>query len=313
MSFYKMFCLLCFCIGGKPLAEYKKRGLLLSAASVGVAILMLGYSAFGWMTMSRTLRAQGMNVSVFVPEGLEISTEENGDYADHVEVNLKEIVRDMTLGGAVEFRPETDSFYLLPASSYEGLTIWQTGNSDGTGVAKCAENEFQSGHPVMYNTVNKTFEGHYIDVTLWLRTPKPDGSAVALNKAETAVTSTDSATIKNTVRAAFLNADATGISYGGNEGYDTLVYADPARWTAKVVTESTVPGVSKYIEPPKYMTFGSSVSEQTVCVIPAVAAGETYAKASLTVRIWIEGQDDACIADIGGRSFDLKIGFSAVD
>ena len=104
-----------------------KKTLLFSALCVAMAILLLGYSAYGWMTMQRNVRAVGENISISAPSNLLISLSPDGGWAENVEVDMSTLVKELTLPDAPN-NYTGGVFYLLPASSLSGAegTLWQT-------------------------------------------------------------------------------------------------------------------------------------------------------------------------------------------
>ncbi len=285
----------------------REKRLLLSAGSVAVAIMLLGYAAYGWVSMSKDIRAEGKNISVLVPVGLEISRERDQGYATLVQVDLKTLVAEQVAaaGDSRLYDAAKDRFYLLPASSYNGVgTMWMTDTALADGSAPDGT-VYQEGHRIIYSESSDDFEGHYIDVPLWLRTSSGNTLLLGLSELSTQVTAGDGdEDIESVVRVAFLNADGTGVAYGS----DPLVYAGGTPGTPSVVA-----GTNETLAP-KYMTFDndSGLSNETVLQLPGAdySDGLTYRPVQVVLRIWIEGQDRSCVARIGGRVFNLAIGFS---
>ena len=90
--------------------------LLLSGFSVLVATLLLGYSAYGWVTFSRRVTATAADVTITAPNNLEISID-GIEYFKDVTANMADIVKQTTADDTRPFQ-DGDQFALLPASSY---------------------------------------------------------------------------------------------------------------------------------------------------------------------------------------------------
>lgn len=280
----------------------RKKALLLSAMSLAVAILLLGYSAYGWFSMSRSVRAVGQNVTVTVPDNLMIALSESGPWSESVTVVLNDIVKKLTKNDTDPLKPfKSGQFYLLPASTYAGFdgTIWETGSAKNNGSA--AETAvFKQGHRIQWNQSTTSFEGHWIDVPLYFKTDSESDVNVALLENDKMIEKVGEGEgdITKTVRAAFLNptcdktsmdSDTVPLVFAGNnsEGVHD-----------GVVIKNAVDKI-----PPKYLSFTDGKSDTLFTV---KANGEAK---QIIVRIWIEGQDQKCVATIGGQTFKLSLGF----
>lgn len=278
----------------------QKRGIILSALSLAVAVMLLGYSAYGWMSMSRSVRAVAQNVTVSVPDNLLISASESGPWSDSVTVELSDIVRELTKNDDNKYT--SGKFYLLPASTYDGTegTLWQTGSAKNDGSA-AAGAVFEKGRRIKWNQSTTSFEGHWIDVPLYFKTDSESSVGVALSKGATSIVPVSAdADIVKTVRAAFLSADRTAPS----TGTEPLVLCD--EFSNGVFEGKVIKNASQKIEP-KYLTYTDGLSTELFTVAP----GDT--PTCIVVRIWVEGQDISCVAKIGGQTFSLSLGFSSID
>ncbi|MDD6203652.1 MAG: hypothetical protein PUC05_01450 [Firmicutes bacterium] len=280
-----------------------KKSIMLSALCLAVAVMLLGYSSYGWMTMTRRVRAIGQNVQVTVPENLQISLSADGPWTDSLNVELKDIVKSLTQNDPDKpYNPETDRFYLLPASSYAGFdgTIWQTESARNDGSA-AANAVFQQGNRIKWNVERGAFEGHWIDVPLYFKTDSESTVDIALLATATSVAGDDS-NIQNTVRAAFLDSDCDNNSAGAN---DPLVFA--AQGNHGVFDGVVIKDAQNKIAP-RYMSFENGTSAKLFTLKPG-RDGITR----IVVRIWVEGQSLDCVAKIGGQTFSLSLGFCIMD
>lgn len=281
-----------------------KKALMISALCVASAVILLGYSAYGWMTMSRQVRAVGQNVSVTVPENLQISLSADGEWAESVNTYLEEIVEGITKDDTSPLKPfnpgGSERFYLLPASSYNGVngSIWKTESAKFDGSPSDSA-VFEEGHRIQWNASTTSFEGHYIDIPLYFRTDGENELRIALYNDTTSVTP-DTNGINQIVRVAFLRSDCTASSMGDNE---PLVYA--CSESTGVFGGNVIKNATEKI-PPKYLEFTDKKTQQLFTVRP----GEVT---QITVRIWVEGQSVNCVAAIGGQSFSVSLGFCIIE
>ncbi|MDD6094965.1 MAG: hypothetical protein PUC29_04395, partial [Clostridia bacterium] len=246
----------------------------------------------------------GQRVSVSVPDNLLISLSPDGGWTDCVNVDLQEVVKELTNGDPKPFT-EDSQFYLLPASTYDGTegTVYETGSANNDGSA--ADNAvFMPGHKICWNKDTSAFEGHWIDVPLYFKTDSQSSVSVALSQEGTKVTSVgeENGSIVNTVRAAFLNKECTAPS----TGTEPLVFA-PSSSTGVFKNEIILSPTERTA--PKYLSFTGGKSTELFKINPN---GENPVKC-ITVRIWIEGQDESCVAQIGGKTFSLSLKFLSVD
>lgn len=292
--------------------------IMIPALSVGVAMLMLGYSAYGWLSMIKQVRATGMVMKVTAPNSLEISlTGNDNDYYSNIDVSFKEVVERLIKfkGDEIQFQAEKDEFSLLPASSYEGLSVWQTSNAThATGAAACAENEYinEDGERgrIKYNAEYQSFEGYYIDVPIWIRSSSGIEADIIIKMSDEDGTVVSKISgddrVVNVVRIAFLNEDATAISCKENDGFeDALVLTGQGAKAAKVVASGN-DSFSKTVSPKYINTPVDNTKNIVICRMPSPGE-QIYAVKKITVRIWVEGEDSACISSIKRSKFGIKL------
>lgn len=278
-----------------------KKSLIFSALCVASIIIVLGYSAYGWMSMNNQVRAVGKNITVTVPENLHISLSPSDGWTSTLNVNMEDIVKQATSGDTTPFNPGgSERFYLLPASTYNGVndTIWQTGQAKDNG-APADGAVFDLGHRIKWNASTTSFEGHFIDVPLYFRTDGEVDLKIALYEDTTAITP-DTNNINKIVRVAFLNPACTASSMGNAEPLVLAGNESTGVFNGKVIKNAT----EKI--PPKYLSYTNKLSKQLFTVAHDAVT-------QITVRIWIEGQDQNCVAKLGGQSFSVSLGFCAID
>lgn len=294
-----------------------KKSLILSALCVASLIIVLGYSAYGWFSLSRQVRAIGQNISVDVPENLQISLSEDGEWSESVNVDMRALIKDITANDERKFDPSSsDRYYLLPASTYSAVdgSIWNTGKANYDGSAATGA-VFSQGNRIIWNPGTTSFEGHYIDVPLFFRTDGNKELKIALDKTKTSITSVSgTGRVNEVVRIAFLNSYCNNSSMGGDITLGNTPMTEPLIYSSVtstslhggvVIKDVTADNVVETKEP-LYLTFTDNKSEQILTVKPGVVT-------KIHVRIWVEGQDKACTATIGGQAFDVKLGFCIIE
>ncbi|MGN1095846.1 MAG: hypothetical protein ACI4QR_05615, partial [Eubacteriales bacterium] len=229
---------------------------------------------------------------------------------DTVSVDMSEIVKEIV---GETFDPESDRFYLLPASTYSGFngTIWQTGSAKNDG--SYAEGAiFEAGHKIKWNTSTSAFEGHFIDVPLYFRTDGGQDLNIALSESATSINPVNENgndnDIEKAVRVAFLNKDCDKTSMGA--GVDKPLVLASKNSTGlhdgEVIESVDAAGNISSAIPPKYLSFTDGKTEQLFTV-------NHEGVTQITVRIWVEGQDKSCIAKIGGQTFSVSLGFCVIE
>lgn len=283
----------------------KQKTALIAALSLLVTGILLGYSAFGWYTMSKSVTAVGENLTVEAPSNLEIATSSDGPWSNSVMVDLEDYVP-----AEAGYDKTTYNFFLMPASSYSGVNgaIWQTGKTIGT-IADTPEGiaaaQLGAGTAVQWRTNDKMFAGHYIDVPLYFRAGNAAGNLV-LATDSTIIPLDNNTKVAQTARVAFLSTTADAPSFGAAP----LVYAQEgtgarsAGGTMEVVSGTNVHALT--LEQPAYINADGT---SPVLHFNAAPEGEMYVVQALCVRIWVEGQDARCVATIGSKTFSVKLVF----
>jgi len=275
---------------------FKSRTKLIPAvAMLVISAIVLTSASYAWFTMSRTVTASGISLTAIAPTNLLISDEENGTYAE-------EAIITTSFGSAK----------LIPASSVEGLNFFAPrailGEDDGAPRASTYFDDV-SDKPIIATPAT---DGYYADFKLWLKTTGEDDVEVTVSRILSAVTSgAVDPDITGAVRFAILNEDGDGLivalsknTYGLTTGGTTNV-----SWFNTVVGPIAVEGIGGFAG----VNIDADInSSNTLFTVLGGPDGEDNAPIGITVRVWIEGQDDDCISDAAAAVFNMVIGFSDV-
>lgn len=161
------------------------------------------------------------------------------------------------------------------------------------------------------------YEGHYVDIPLYFRNQGADAITLALDKAgngisdkPTAITPVKQGSkIADIARVAFLSQDKLKNSMKTDT---PLVLTGDGAISPKVLVGKTPTtfGDSKYI----LFTNDTKLSIDDIIKVEPASYGGTdgtaYQVASMVVRIWIEGQDQACTVSVGNQEFTVDLKFS---
>lgn len=293
-----------------------KKAILTAGLSVGVAVLLLSYAAYGWFTSTSTVTATGMTMSASAPNSIQISLvgdDDDKNWSDKVDVNVKEILKKQP--GLGEMSPNSN-LYILPASTLAGFdnTFFATISAKSNGQFT-DDAVFTEGKPV--HKATDGYEGHYVDIPLYFRNQGEDLVTLALDKngdtnsKPTAITTEKKDNeITKIARVAFLDENKT---LNSMKATTPLVLAGDGANTIQVVTGIDAPAV---LEESKYLEFDAVTKLSKAGIIkvePAVYGGENgteYKVASMIVRIWIEGQDQACTVKVGNQIFKVDLKFT---
>jgi len=247
-----------------------------------VAAITMSTASYAWFTMSNRVEVTGINLSVVAPTNILIREKGSGAaFANSVAL-------DTTSAGFGE---------LMHASSTTGLNFYTISETDAreadplTGAL--------TGSPTLILTTTSAagdVDGYYVDFQLELNTGGEEVNVGLENLVITGVTTSaaDSLKIIDAVRIAILDEDKTD-----NLAKDDSIFAKdlaPAlAYKDANNTELTTP----------------IASQTTTALLTLVANGVAKTDApegttTITVRVWIEGQDADCITANAGASFNIE-------
>lgn len=281
-----------------------------------VSAIMLSTATYAWFTMNKDAHVTNIELTASTPSSIEISL---GHYDDAtktaalnadadkwaISVSFGDLYKNVgalmpasnATGAADKFFAATDAVTAGTATTFKG-------------VSKMAE--------INYTNTDPMDKGYYVDIPVWLRTRgSTEDATITLNQTSSFVLETagDAGTkISKSVRVAFIAEAPTA------EAPDAT---KTSMWNPNNGTYFTPQGAVSAIDPAVAKTMPTFVKEttldannavtqtgDTLVTLPAVTADSpTGAPRKVIMRIWIEGEDNACLNENAGAKFIGNIDF----
>lgn len=278
-----------------------------------VSAVALSSASYAWFTMSKQVKVNGIELTATAPDNILIATNTShsdiADYASTKTLKADSNKNDVLVGGtATAINADT---LLYPASSLNGINdkIFQTEDIEDTGAAK-AKATFSTAT----NDANKN-KVFYVDVPLFILTTGSEPVYVAINQKESEITngSTNGQNIYKAVKFAVLNADESKNIGGTYESNDAAkVFANP------VIAAGTLPATGIIADSDSVIILGTDNAtndDNKIRLEGSLDGGPVdgkYTPTEVTVRIWIEGQSQACVTANANQNFKFNLVFDAV-
>jgi len=257
-----------------------------------VAAITMSTASYAWFTMSNRVEVTGINLSVVAPTNILIR--EAGLTVPEAFANS--VALDTTSAGFGK---------LMHASSTTGLNFFTIEEEDAreadptTGAL--------SGTPTLVpatTSVADDVDGYYVDFQLELVNTGGEDVNVGLDELViTGLTTSaaDSVEIINAVRIAILDVDKTN-----NLATDDKIFAKD------VTAADAYSGVNSTVStaPIKSQTTTALLTLEANGVAKTDAPEKTQ---TITVRVWIEGQDADCKTANAGASFNIEFELVVID
>jgi len=248
-----------------------------------VAAITMSTASYAWFTMSNRVEVTGVELSVVAPTNILIREKKSGPYDKF----LNTVSLSTTISGITG--------KLNHASSVDGLNMFTVENPtegillDGTltGTASI----------ISTSTPVASTDGYYVDFFLELVNTGEDDVTIGLDNLTIAgvANSVSGQNIEGAVRFAILeNGTVSKGVFGQGEG--TTVAAYSTAGTPGTTADQEVLTTSANV----FKLLGGGDADNT--------ASPTNMK-SITVRVWIEGQDPDCVSAKAGSSFSIKFDF----
>ena len=281
------------------------RKLIPAVAMLLVSATMLSTASFAWFSMNSQVTATGMNVNVSAPASIMISeTGETGTWATNI-TSLQATSND------------SNSIVLGHASSTNGETLYYVAPDQVT------NGDINSGatiHTVDNNTYANTYgvggTVGYVDYVLYLATTSTaeGGMNVTLNSSSDITGFSDITPGDGGASgAALLPALRFAVLYQTWDESDWGALTAPANnvWcgadnmgTPNQALSATTNGGTEKDDVAKF-------DNATLINLPAGKNGQIGQHVKVTIRVWLEGEDDAAINSsiTTLQNYSLKIGF----
>lgn len=314
-----------------------KKKLIPAVAMLTTSAVMLSTATYAWFTMSREVEVTGIKLTATTPQTIEVSL---GKATAGATITSK---TEATEPGDDEKlwsnKAATSSVYasfgkLIPASSVDGNTLYYTTNAIALGKDVQFDNEnspFKSAMDKLVTAVasNKSAvngdlsasddDGYYLDIPVWFRTTS--STEVKLGVKATFENTADKADeeIYKAARVSIIDAKtakATNGSSGVIASSDAVYYNEGSKAAVKAAaaTEDAAYGkvtsvVQCDVNTDKQVT--NATNATTVAKVTPVASGKTgYGDVTqYYIRVWLEGEDQACWNGTASQSFNINLQF----
>lgn len=250
--------------------------LIPAVAMLLVSVVTMSTASFAWFSMSRQVTAEGMNVTVSAPTNLQIKA----DSADAYEVD-----------GIATITLESTATKLVPASTVNGSTFYivDTANTPDTGVTS-------GGGALATGAVLKTgtnTDGAYVDFVYTIK----NGGDTSVNVAVKSITVTDNSSGKSMqpVRVAVQKADNSWILFAPNSA------ATNHQTSGKAISSYDADSKTVATADVTYVSLASAYSADIATL------AQKDATATITIRVWYEGEDKQCTDANGAASFGVSV------
>lgn len=316
-----------------------KKKLIPAVAMLTTSAVMLSTATYAWFTMSREVEVTGIKLTATTPQTIEISL------GKATTGNTLTAGQEATAPGTDEtlwsHTAATGSVYkdfgkLIPASSVNGSDMFYTVKATDNGKkVSDVDNPFNKATTAagwefkdddksaetgdVVTAADKDGSGYYLDIPVWFRTTS--STEVKLGVKATFENTADKADeeIYKAARVSIIDAKtakATNGSSGVIASSDAVYYNEGSKAAVKAAaaTEDAAYGkvtsvVQCDVNTDKQVT--NATNATTVAKVTPVASGKTgYGDVTqYYIRVWLEGEDEACWNANAGQDFQINLKF----
>jgi len=306
-----------------------KKKLIPAVAMLTTSAVMLSTATYAWFTMSREVEVTGIKLTATTPQTIEISLGQattSNTLTHGVEATAPNS-DDMWTHTAATGSVYQDFGKLIPVSSVDGFNMFYTEKATENGKkvsdvpnpftkAETAVGwEFKEGGKsaetgAVVNAAENDGSGYYLDIPVWFRTTSTD--AVTLGLEVEIKNSSDDDTksvLYKAARVAILPETKSAQKVFSETG--AKYYKDgKAVATAGATLAASYGDVSAATE--ATVTGGKVTNPDAATQVATVTAstGTGYGGAvKYYIRVWLEGEDEACWNANAGQSFTVDLKF----
>lgn len=322
-----------------------KKKLIPAVAMLTTSAVMLSTATYAWFTMSREVEVTGIKLTATTPQTIEVSlgrattqaTIDNTTWA----TAPKNDAADTDLWSN---KAATSSVYasfgkLIPASSTDGTNLYYTTKAKENGKSvditganaftQATENNnagwtFQTAGASSETESNLTAdtkgEGYYLDIPVWFRTTNVEDVKLGVDVTVTDPNADDDNTkgdLYKATRVAILNEDRSaangGVFLGAETDVDTGYYKKKAVRANTGTSENDYYGTVTVAKEVTANTAGQVTNSDSteVANVTGVGTGKTgySTPAKYYIRVWLEGEDEACWNANAGQDFVINLKF----
>lgn len=306
-----------------------KKKLIPAVAMLTTSAVMLSTATYAWFTMSREVEVTGIKLTATTPQTIEISLGQattSNTLTHGVEATAPNS-DDMWTHTAATGSVYQDFGKLIPVSSVDGFNMFYTEKATENGKkvsdvpnpftkAETAVGwEFKEGGKsaetgAVVNAAENDGSGYYLDIPVWFRTTSTD--AVTLGLEVEIKNSSDDDTksvLYKAARVAILPETKSAQKVFSETG--AKYYKDgKAVATAGATLAASYGDVSAATE--ATVTGGKVTNPDATTQVATVTAstGTGYGGAvKYYIRVWLEGEDEACWNANAGQDFQVNLKF----
>lgn len=306
-----------------------KKKLIPAVAMLTTSAVMLSTATYAWFTMSREVEVTGIKLTATTPQTIEISLGQattSNTLTHGVEATAPNS-DDMWTHTAATGSVYQDFGKLIPVSSVDGFNMFYTEKATENGKkvsdvpnpftkAETAVGwEFKEGGKsaetgAVVNAAENDGSGYYLDIPVWFRTTSTD--AVTLGLEVEIKNSSDDDTksvLYKAARVAILPETKSAQKVFSETG--AKYYKDgKAVATAGATLAASYGDVSAATE--ATVTGGKVTNPDAATQVATVKAstGTGYGDAvKYYIRVWLEGEDEACWNANAGQDFQVNLKF----
>lgn len=277
-----------------------------------VSAVALSSASYAWFTMSKSVKVEGIQLQATAPDNVLIA--KNSEAFDTITpyASTKTVAadsKDMYRGGTETNLNSAD--LLLPCSSIDGVALYATEDINDDGSDKTADSDYKVADSSTISA-DKAGEIYYVDIPLYILTTGSSDVQVAIDTKESAITAEgDNTNIFKAARFAVLDADATD-NAGGTFAADNTMFGNPVESLQNA-------NKAKYADGNTATLLGTDVSGTAITLKGTGNAGNAkdvsgkYDYEKVVVRVWIEGQNKACVTANADQKFNVKLVFKAIN
>jgi len=302
-------------------------GMLMTSAA------MLTTSTYAWFTMNKEVSITGISLTASVPETLEISL---GDLSVRPKHNsntdksiiVKEPNSDDDWSNTVDIsdyynpdkdNPQIDFGRLYPVSSFNGKVMVYTDDAIGNGRELSSVADLTTVNKQLKST--DSTDRYYLDIPVWFRSTAKGNENETVNLSVSASIINGNSGSEELYKAArvsilkeneldgktpdaytegvILHSDAKYNSENQTGNLGKLAFTKTGK-----VTDENIKGTVKVIK-----QTGETSADTVVQVPKNNTGGRTGEVEPMTVRIWLEGEDENCYNSNAGQSFSISLTF----
>lgn len=262
--------------------------LIPAVAMLLVSVVTMSTASFAWFSMSRQVTANGMNVTVTAPTNLLIKqgSDAYGAASSITAQNVKLVPASTDSAG-------NDDFYVVQA----GQEVSQSDGKITEGTTKLAQGTAAVGNA----TPSLASEGAYFDFTYTIMSEGDENVEVVVKNIE--VNQTSSGKSIKPVRVAVIATAAAGTTtttmfkpVSGAANTDNKVVGSLNSELAQMTADTTI---YKTHNP---TTKGAATTVVTLTPDDSGTVDKYENVATITIRVWYEGQDTECTSSLGAKA-----------